>query len=79
MVAVGATETLPLVPDAVKPDPVQEDAFADDHESFDDCPLLIDVGDAVSVTVGAGFWDCVETATLALALVFPPVPVQEIE
>jgi hypothetical protein len=51
---VGATETEPDVPFALKPLPVHEDALVELQVSVADWPLVIEVGFALNVTVGAG-------------------------
>ena len=54
------------------PDAVHEVAFVELHVNIDEPPLEIEVGFAVSATVGAG-----TTVTVAVAtLLGPPVPVQ---
>lgn len=53
MVCDGATETEPLEPVAVKFVPVQIVAFVELHVRVEDCPEVIDVGEAESDTVGA--------------------------
>jgi hypothetical protein len=52
---VGETVADPDVPLAVKPDPVHDVAFVEDHVSVEDWPLVIEVGFAESVAVGTGF------------------------
>ena len=54
------------------PDAVQEVAFVEDQVSVEDAPFAIDVGFAVSDTVGPGG----ATVTVADALALPPEPVQ---
>jgi len=54
VVWVGVTVTEPLVPLAVKPLPVQEEAVVELQVRVDDPPEAMLVGEAVSVTVGAG-------------------------
>ena len=63
---------------AVKPVPVQEIALVEDHESVEELPFVIEVGFAVSVTVGAGGGTVTPTVTEACA-VPPAVPEHEIE
>ena len=46
--------TVPLVPEAVKPEPVQEVALVEDHVSVTDWPLVIEVDETMSLAVGAG-------------------------
>ena len=41
---------------------------------FDELPDAMEAGDAVMVTVGAGFG---ATVTVALADIFPPAPVED--
>ena len=55
------------------PEEVQDVAFVDDQVSVEDPPFAIDVGFAVSDTVGIGGG---ETMTVAEALALPPEPVQ---
>ena len=57
---------------------MHEVAFVELQVRVEDLPLTTDVGEALSVAVGAGVVT-VETATLADALVLPPAPVQLIE
>lgn len=56
------------------PEPVQDDAFADDHVRVDAPPEPTEVGDAErdAVGVAAGF-----TVTVCVPEVVPPEPVQE--
>ena len=56
VVTDGDTAAEPEIPEAVKPLPVQVVAFAEVHDSVDDCPGLIDLGLAESeaVTTGGG-------------------------
>jgi len=57
VLAVGETDCeleSAFVPVNIPPEAVHDVAPVDDHVSVDDCPALIDVGDAVSVTIGAG-------------------------
>ena len=57
MVAVGDTDTDPLVPDAVKLVPVQDVAFVLLHVRLVALPEVTEVGDAESTTVGStGDW-----------------------
>jgi hypothetical protein len=54
--AVGDTDCVPevaLVP-VQPPLAVQEVLFVDDHVRVDDCPLVIEVGFALRLTVGVG-------------------------
>jgi hypothetical protein len=76
-VAVGCTVSLPEVPAAPlqPPDLVQEVAFVEFQVSVDEPPLCIDVGEALSVAVGAGLLGVV-TFTVAERAVVPPDPVQ---
>ena len=53
---------------------VQLVALVEDQVRVDELPVVIEVGDAEIVTVGAGV-GVVPTATLALALAVPPAPV----
>ena len=56
VVAVGATDCVPeiaFVP-VQPPEAVHDATFVELHESVDDCPLVMDVGDAEKVSVGAG-------------------------
>ena len=53
MLAIGVTATEPDVPDAVKPVPVHEVALVELQVSVEDWPEGIEVGFAVSETVGA--------------------------
>jgi hypothetical protein len=53
VLTVGETETDPETPDGVKPDPLQELALLDDHESVDEPPGAMWVGFALSESVGA--------------------------
>ena len=55
------------------PEAVQEVAFVEDQVSVEEAPFAIDVGFAVSVTVGTGGS---ATMTVADALALPPGPVQ---
>lgn len=59
-----------FVPDQ-PPEAVQEDVFVEDHVNVALAPDASDVGDALSVTVGA-----VTTVTVADAFVVPPAPLQ---
>lgn len=74
LLAVSApVDSLPeivLLPDHA-PEAVQEAASVDDQLSMEEAPLAIEVGFAVSDTVGIG-----NTATVAQALALPPGPVQ---
>lgn len=75
VVAVGETDRLPavfLLP-VQPPDAVHEVAFVLDQVSTEDWPAIMDVGLAVTETVGAL---AAVTVTVALLLVVPPVPVQ---
>ena len=59
------------------PEEVQDVAFVDDQVSVEDPPFAIDVGFAVSDTVGTGGGGGVgDTVTVAEALALPPEPVQ---
>ena len=69
---VGETLVDPLVPEAVKPTPVHDVALVLDHVRVEDCPEVIDVGEAVSAAVGAA-GEATEKFTLALFEVFPAV------
>ena len=51
---MGETTAEPIVPDAVKPPPVQDEALAEDQVRVDDCPGPIDLGLAESEAVVAG-------------------------
>jgi len=62
------------VPEAVKPLAVQEVAPVEAQVSVDELPLVIEVGEAVSVTVGAGLTAVTVMVTDWLAV--PPAPVQ---
>jgi hypothetical protein len=53
VVAVGETILVPVV-DTVVVSRVQVEALSDVHESVEDCPSVIVVGDAISESVGAG-------------------------
>jgi hypothetical protein len=53
VVAVGTTETDPVVPDGEKPAPVQEVASGDDHDSVDETPGGTLAGFALNETGGA--------------------------
>ena len=55
------------------PEAVQEVALAEDQVSVEDAPFTIDVGVAVSDTVGSGGGN---TVTVTDALVLPPGPSQ---
>ena len=59
-----------LVPDQA-PEAVQEVAFADDQLIVEALPLVIELGLAPSVTVGAEAW----TDTVADCAALPPAPV----
>jgi hypothetical protein len=61
--------TVPLQP----PDAVQAAASVEDQFSVDALPLVTLVGEAASVTVGAGGW---VTSTVVAPLPVPPLPVQ---
>jgi hypothetical protein len=61
-----------LVPDQ-DPDAAQLVAFVELHASCEAAPGCTDVGDAVSVTVGAA---AVDTVTAAVREMEPPAPVQ---
>ena len=87
---VGVTVTVPDVPEAVKPVPTHEVTLVEDQVSVVDWPFATEVGDAVSVAVGAGeplevvvvvvvVVTAAVTATLAFALAVPPAPVQLME
>lgn len=54
VVCAGETPTEPDVPEAVKPVPVQEEAFVEFHERVEDWPLAMEVGLAARDAVGAG-------------------------
>ena len=57
MLAVGETDCElenAFVPVNVPPEAVHDVALVDDHVSVELCPAFIEVGDAVSVTIGAG-------------------------
>jgi hypothetical protein len=58
------------------PDAVQDVAFVEDHVNVLLPPLLTDVGEADSETVGAGVPADSETATVTFAWPVPPGPVQ---
>ena len=71
----GPVDSLPEValgPDQA-PEAVHEVAFVEDQVSVEEPPFAIDVGFAVSDTVGTGGS---ETVTVADALALPPAPVQ---
>jgi hypothetical protein len=73
--AVGETVSEPLtvfVPLQL-PDAEQLVALVDLHVSVEDRPAVIDVGEAVRVTVGV---NAVVTVTVADAVLDPPAPVQ---
>jgi hypothetical protein len=53
VVAVGKTERDPEAPDGLKPDPLQEVALVDDHESVDETPGGTLAGFALNETGGA--------------------------
>ena len=71
--AVLALPAVAFVPDH-PPEAVQDVAFVEDHVSVLVPPLATDVGDADSVTVGAGVGAV--TVTDAVRCVVPPAPVQ---
>jgi hypothetical protein len=77
VVAVGETLIVPDVPLAVKLVPVHEVAFVEDQVSVEELPVVIDVGDAESVAVGA----CEVAVTVIVVdwVADPPAPVQTIE
>ena len=52
VVTEGVTVTVPEVPEAVKPVPVQEVAFAEDQVRVADCPAVIVEGEALMEAVG---------------------------
>ena len=65
-----------LLPDHV-PEATQDVASVDDQVSVEDAPLVIEVGFAVSDTVGSGGGGGVPaTVTVAELLALPPEPVQ---
>jgi hypothetical protein len=70
MLAVGETLVEPLVPEAIKPEPKQEVALALDQDRVEDCPEVIEVGEALSVAMGAA-GEATEKETDALLEVFP--------
>ena len=76
---LGDTAAEPDTPEEVKPLPVHEVAFVEDHVSVEVWPAVIAEGDALSVAVktGAG-GEVVEvlTVTFAEVLAEPPAPVQ---
>lgn len=74
---MGLTVSLPEVPaDPLQPpDFVQEAALVEFQLKVEELPLWMDVGEAVSVAVGAGLEGAV-TVTCAVREVVPPVPVQ---
>ncbi len=63
---------MPWVPDQA-PEAVQDVALLDDQVSVDALPLLIVLGLALKITVGAGF---ALTVTVADCAALPPLPVQ---
>lgn len=75
MVAVGATVPDPEVGCAPRPLSILTlVAFVVVHVSVEDCPAVIDVGDAVKVAVGAVGGAAV-TVTVTCLVVVPPAPV----
>ena len=75
-------ETLPEVPPAVKPVPVQEVALVDDHVSVADCPRSMVEGFTESVAVGGNTLQLVgllapliHTSEPSEFVELPPVPV----
>ena len=73
-----SVDSLPeAVLEATPQEEVQDVAFVDDQVSVEEPPFAIDVGVAVSETVGAGSGGGVsDTATIVEALALPPEPVQ---
>jgi hypothetical protein len=76
-VVVGETLTVPAVPFAVKLVPVQLVAFVEDHVSVAELPLVIEVGDAERLAVGA--CGAGVTVTVVDCVAEPPPPVQVTE
>jgi hypothetical protein len=76
LVVVGLKATDPEVPMVPLHDPegVQEVALVDDHDRVDEDPLVMEVGLAEMVTVGAGR-DVEETPTVTLCTALPQVNV----
>jgi len=74
---VGETLWLPevLLEPVQLPEAVQEVAFVVLQVRIEDCPLVIEVGVAARVKVGAGV--AAVTVTLADLFTDPPVPVQD--
>jgi hypothetical protein len=68
VVALPAVPCVPLQP----PEALHEVAFVDDHVRAEVAPLLIVLGLAAKVTVGAGL----VTVTIATCETLPPDPVQ---
>jgi len=65
-----------LLPDHA-PEAAHELALVDDQVSVDDAPLAIEVGFALSVTVGdGGGGGMPDTLTITEVLALPPEPVQ---
>jgi hypothetical protein len=71
---VGETDTVPDVPEAVKPDPVQEVAFVDDHERVDELPEVMDVEDAERIAVGGVGWSVESCVSGRVGTDVPPPP-----
>ena len=69
---VDSLPEIALVPTPHAPEEVQDVAFDDDQASVEDAPFSMDIGLAVSDTVGTGG----STVTVADALALPPGPVQ---
>ena len=76
-VPVGSLPEAALEARPQAPEEVQDVAFADDQLSVEEPPFAIDVGFAVSDTVGIGGGGGVgDTVTVVEALALPPEPVQ---
>lgn len=73
---MGLTVIEPEVPFAVNPEPTHEVARVEDQVRVDDCPVVMDAGEAERLAVGARL---ALTVTVALADAEPLAPVQVIE